>query len=182
VPVSCANTRGSFTFHTYSTCLVASQAERDHYRYQAASTSARVVRSCQGEMEREVTAVLGPVGVSESLCQQVAQSLRQVELSAEDLVSDSASEQLRWSKEVGLTAFLLKFGEGLEEVPTKRLFTSAFTIGFGYLVGGLIPLLPYFFTPYASTGLFWSCLLTGIVLLIFGWVGLPTITFAVTTI
>ena len=52
---------------------------------------------------------------------------------------------LKWSESVGLTAFLLKFGEGLEEVTTRRMYVSAFTIGMGYLLGGLIPLLPYFF-------------------------------------
>jgi len=151
--------------------FLASQAERDHYRFLASQTSARVVRSCQGEMEREVNAVLGPIGVNEKLCREVAQCLRQVEVSDENLVSAGVRGQsLRWSKDVGLTAFLLKFGEGLEEVPTRRLFTSAFTIGMGYLIGGLIPLLPYFFTPYARTGLLWSSILTGIVLLIFGWV------------
>lgn len=118
-------------------------------------------------MEREVTAVLGPLGVHEKICRQVAQHLREVELSNEDV---SGEAKLRWSKEVGLTAFLLKFGEGLEEVPTKRLFTSAFTIGIGYLLGGLIPLLPYFFTPHARVGLLWSCILTGVVLLVFGFV------------
>jgi len=147
--------------------FLASQAERDHYRYLAAHTSARVVRSCSGEMEREVNAVLGPLGVDEKICRQVAQHLREVELSNEDVAGEP---NLRWSKQVGLTAFLLKFGEGLEEVPTKRLFTSAFTIGMGYLIGGLIPLLPYFFTPHARTGLLWSSILTGIVLLIFGFV------------
>ena len=38
----------------------------------------------------------------------------------------------------------------------------------GYLVGGLIPLLPYFFIPRAQVALIYSCILTGIVLLIFG--------------
>jgi vacuolar iron transporter family protein len=118
-------------------------------------------------MEREVTAVLGPLGVDEKLCRQVAQNLREVEMSTETV---AGGVNLRWSKDVGLTAFLLKFGEGLQEVPTKRLFTSAFTIGMGYLLGGLIPLLPYFFTPSARTGLFWSCILTGVILLIFGFV------------
>lgn len=55
-----------------------------------------------------------------------------------------------------------------EEVPTKRLYISAFTIGMGYLIGGMIPLLPYFFTPYAKEGLYWSCVVTGLVLLAFG--------------
>jgi vacuolar iron transporter family protein len=55
-----------------------------------------------------------------------------------------------------------------EEVPTRRLYISAFTIGMGYLLGGIVPLLPYFFTPYAKEGLIYSCIVTGIVLLIFG--------------
>lgn len=55
-----------------------------------------------------------------------------------------------------------------EEVPTHRLYTSAFTIGMGYLIGGLIPLLPYFFISRAHIALIYSCIVTGIVLLVFG--------------
>ena len=42
-------------------------------------------------------------------------------------------------QDVGMTAFLLKFGEGEEDVPTSRLWISALTIGMGYLVAGLVP-------------------------------------------
>lgn len=68
-------------------------------------------------MEREVTEVLGPVGVDEKTCQAVAQSLREVEgedgfLSSETS-TDEENAKLRWNKEVGLTAFLLKFGQGM---------------------------------------------------------------------
>ena len=56
----------------------------------------------------------------------------------------------------------------LEEVPTRRLYLSAFTIGMGYLIGGVIPLLPYFFIPTAHVALIYSSIFTGIVLLIFG--------------
>lgn len=38
----------------------------------------------------------------------------------------------------------------------------------GYLAGGLIPLLPYFFIPRAKVALLYSSILTGIILLIFG--------------
>lgn len=38
----------------------------------------------------------------------------------------------------------------------------------GYLIGGLIPLLPYFFIPHAHVALIYSCIVTGIVLLVFG--------------
>ncbi|THU75675.1 hypothetical protein K435DRAFT_880360 [Dendrothele bispora CBS 962.96] len=66
---------------------------------------------------------------------------------------EAGGSSLRWSKDVGLTAFLLKFGQGMEEVPTRRHYISALTIGMGYLIGGLIPLLPYFFIPHAQTAL-----------------------------
>lgn len=160
--------------------FLASQAERDHYRYLRRQTKARVLRSCDGEMEREVHAVLGPVGVEETVSRAVARNLLEVEIgehtaglagqsSSSQQGSDAESMQsLKWSEDVGVTAFLLKFGEGLEEVPTKRLFISAFTIGMGYLLGGIIPLIPYFFIPVAHTALMYSSILTGIVLLLFG--------------
>jgi vacuolar iron transporter family protein len=48
------------------------------------------------------------------------------------------------------------------------MYLSAFTIGMGYLVGGTIPLIPYFFIPKAHIALIYSSVFTGIVLLIFG--------------
>lgn len=148
------------------------------------------MRSCSGEMEREVFAVLGPVGLDEKLCRQVAQRLREVEVDVSgdghssssnsrsnghtpypsSTDSELASEGLRWSKDVGLTAFLLKFGEGLagDEVTSSRMYISALTIGMGYLIGGLIPLLPYFFIPKAHIALIYSAVVTGITLLVFG--------------
>lgn len=162
--------------------FLASQAERDHYRYLRKQTRSRVLRSCEGEMEREVHAVLAPVGVDEKTSHAVARCLMNVEVdsagegpSGSDTdsrisrASRSDSESgLRWSSSVGLSAFLLKFGEGLEEVPTRRLYISALTIGMGYFLGGLIPLLPYFFEPIAHIALVYSCIVTGIILLIFG--------------
>lgn len=123
-------------------------------------------------MEREVHAILGPVGVDDKLTRQVAQSLLSVEVDSGGLGGgthgDDTEGGLKWSKDVGLTAFLLKFGEGMEEVPTRRLYISAFTIGMGYLLGGLIPLLPYFFIARAHVALMYSALVTGITLIIFG--------------
>lgn len=48
------------------------------------------------------------------------------------------------------------------------MYVSAFTIGMGYLVGGLIPLLPYFFISRARVALIYSSIITGLVLLVFG--------------
>ncbi|KAF5330076.1 hypothetical protein D9758_015988 [Tetrapyrgos nigripes] len=144
--------------------FLASQAEHDHYQYLQNQTAAWVIRSCAGEMEREVEEVWGLA---------VAKVLR--EAGGEEGVTPEQRQRdektgggLRWSKDVGLTAFLLKFGQGLEEVPTSRLYISAFTIGLGYLIGGLIPLFTYFFIPQASTVLVYLCVVTGAVLLVFG--------------
>jgi VIT1/CCC1 family predicted Fe2+/Mn2+ transporter len=64
------------------------------------------------------------------------------------------------------TPFVLIFTT--EEVSKRRVCLSALTIGLGYLVGGIIPLIPYFFVPEAHVALMYSCIVTGIVLLIFG--------------
>lgn len=101
--------------------FLASQAERDHYRYLQYQTALRVKRSCAGEMEREVAEILGPVGVDDKACHAVAQCLREVEVNdnEEDFTTASTSSNdaerqgLKWSKGVGLTAFLLRFGQGL---------------------------------------------------------------------
>ncbi len=99
--------------------FLASQAERDHYRYLYKQTTTRVKRSCAGEMEREVAEVLGPVGVDGKVCRAVAQCLREVEVNEDgdgflsSSSSDAENPDLKWSKDVGLTAFLLRFGQGL---------------------------------------------------------------------
>ncbi|KAG2133803.1 VIT family-domain-containing protein [Suillus bovinus] len=152
--------------------FLASSAERDHYHYMRRHTSLRVQRSCVGEMEREVCAVLGPVGVDEQTCHAVTKCLRDVEsepeVSANGSSSDEEAQLLRWKDKVGLTPFLLKFGEGMEEIPLRRVYVSALTIGIGYLIGGIIPLIPYFFVPQAHVALVYSSIVTGIVLLVFG--------------
>jgi len=70
--------------------------------------------------------------------------------------------------EKGLTPFLLQFGEKLEETPESRAWISAITIALGYAVGGLLPMIPYFFIPVAQEALVWSVIVTAFVLLLFG--------------
>lgn len=98
--------------------FLASQAERDHYRFLKRHTSSRVLRSCKGEIEREVYAVLGPVGVDESTSRAVTKCLRDIEFDTgvggnSPSSSDEETVSLRWKSDVGLTPFLLKFGVGL---------------------------------------------------------------------
>jgi len=182
---------------------VATQAERDSYKFLQQQTAARVAQSCAGELEREVDDILGPIGVPSDLSRQVANTLQREEtltLEAEGVSMDVDSQvilesgqtlpQLKFQSTVGLTPFLLQFGQGVEPVPRSRMYSSAATIGVGYLMGGAIPLLPYFFireylvmqklldidtnlvvpSPLAivSHALFVSCILTLFVLIAFG--------------
>lgn len=62
----------------------------------------------------------------------------------------------------------MRFELDLSPPPTGRLYTSALTIGTSYFVGGLLPLIPYFFTSTTMEGLIWSCVLTGFILVVFG--------------
>jgi vacuolar iron transporter family protein len=64
--------------------------------------------------------------------------------------------------------FMMRFELGLEEPNPHRVYKSAFTIGVSYLIGGMIPLLPYFFVAQATTGLLWSAGITAIALVVFG--------------
>ena len=156
-------------------------------------TRQRVARSCQGEMEREVFSVLGSVGIDLELSSKIANNLQSIEpplpssnessssflRSIANFISrnpkttskdnhDHEEQVLRWSDDVGLSAFLLKYGEGMEDIETSKLYISALTVGFGYFIGGLVPLLPYFFIKIAQHALIISIIVTGITLLIFG--------------
>ena len=63
---------------------------------------------------------------------------------------------------------MMRFELELSPPPSGRLYVSALTIGTSYFLGGLLPLIPYFFTATTMDGLIWSCVFTGIVLVLFG--------------
>ncbi|ORX37005.1 VIT family-domain-containing protein [Kockovaella imperatae] len=156
--------------------FLASQAELDHFHYLRRQTHNRVTRSCAGQMEREVHSILGPFGVTESVSRLVAEQLSNLESleAVEGIEKVKASSALREqggdaaSTSLGLTAFLLKIGEGMDEVPVSRLWVSAFTIGMSYFIGGLIPLIPYMAHANTRDGLIVSAAVTGAVLFVFG--------------
>jgi vacuolar iron transporter family protein len=66
--------------------------------------------------------------------------------------------------------FMMRFELGLEKPDPKRALTSALTIAASYIVGGLIPLSPYFFLTPATTALLASVIATLLALLLFGYV------------
>jgi VIT1/CCC1 family predicted Fe2+/Mn2+ transporter len=82
--------------------------------------------------------------------------------------------------------FMMRFELGLEKPEPRRALTSAATIGGAYMVGGLIPLLPYLLAPSLQLGLIWSAVVTLAALLTFGYVkghftGAPPLRSAIPT-
>ena len=56
--------------------------------------------------------------------------------------------------------FMMRFELGLEEPDPTRARISAWTIALSYVVGGLIPLVPYMFFADIHTALWWSVAVT----------------------
>ena len=65
---------------------------------------------------------------------------------------------------------MMKFELGLEKPHASRALKSGLTIGGAYILGGLIPLLPYIASDVVSTALIWSIAVTVIALFEFGYV------------
>ncbi|XP_021637276.2 vacuolar iron transporter 1 [Hevea brasiliensis] len=65
--------------------------------------------------------------------------------------------------------FMMKFELGLEKPDPRRALQSALTIAIAYILGGLVPLIPYMFIPRAQDAMVASVILTLIALLIFGY-------------
>ncbi len=66
--------------------------------------------------------------------------------------------------------FMMRFELGLEEPDPTRARISAWTIALSYVVGGLIPLLPYMVFSDIVTALWWSVAVTPVALFAFGYV------------
>ncbi|GMY18180.1 vacuolar iron transporter 1 [Fagus crenata] len=65
--------------------------------------------------------------------------------------------------------FMMKFELGLEKPDPRRALHSALTIAIAYILGGLVPLIPYMFIPRAREAVVASVVLTLVALLIFGY-------------
>jgi VIT1/CCC1 family predicted Fe2+/Mn2+ transporter len=65
---------------------------------------------------------------------------------------------------------MMKFELGLEEPDPSRALKSAITIAGAYIIGGLIPLLPYVLIKESSEALLVSASVTLLALFIFGMV------------
>jgi VIT1/CCC1 family predicted Fe2+/Mn2+ transporter len=98
--------------------------------------------------------------------QEVKDFFAQLGLSEEtqvQAVDEVIKDKDRWAD------FMMKYELGLDKPDPTRARKSAFNIGSSYIVGGLIPLLPYFFVSTGIEGLKISTAITLICLFIFGY-------------
>jgi vacuolar iron transporter family protein len=127
---------------------LAGRTEVDHYESELAREYKEVETVPEREKE-EVREIFREMGLSEESQYRIV-------------------EELSKSKEKWVD-FMMKFELGLEKPDANRARNSALTIGIAYIVGGIIPLLPYFFTDDAQKGLLYSCVTTLFCLLVFGY-------------
>lgn len=127
---------------------LAGRTEADHYESERRREFAEVELVPERE-KQEVRDVFAEMGLSPALQTTIADEL--------------AKDKVKWVE------FMMKFELGLEEPDPNRATKSAFTIGSAYVVGGLIPLSPYFFVDQPHVGLLYSCGVTLLCLFVFGY-------------
>jgi VIT1/CCC1 family predicted Fe2+/Mn2+ transporter len=98
----------------------------------------------------EVADVLRSYGLGDEMVTSVVNSIR--------------TDKKRW------VDFMMRFELGLEEPDPKRARNSALTIAISYIVGGMVPLSPYFFFHSVHTALIGSVIVTLIALTVFGYI------------
>ncbi len=128
--------------------FLAGKTEQDHYRSELKREYDEVERVPEVE-KGEVKEVFANYGLNEEVQTIIANEL--------------AKDKDKW------VDFMMRFELGLEEPNENRARQSALTIGVSYIVGGIIPLSPYFFTQLPQTGLKLSALITLICLFVFGY-------------
>ncbi|MEO5684682.1 MAG: VIT1/CCC1 transporter family protein [Chitinophagaceae bacterium] len=126
---------------------LAGKTEIDHYNSELKREHDEVERVPEKEKE-EVKDFFQHLGLSEAVQQQA--------------VDEMTKDKEKWVN------FMMKYELGLDKPDEKRAAKSAFNIGFSYIIGGIIPLSPYFFVEDGAAGLKISAVITLCCLFIFG--------------
>ena len=127
---------------------LAGKTEIDHYRSELQREYEEVERVPHREKE-EVKDFFANLGLSDEIQEQAT--------------NEVIKDKKKW------VDFMMKYELGLEKPDPKRALKSGLNIGLSYIVGGLVPLSPYFFVEEPTTGLKYSAIITLICLFIFGW-------------
>jgi VIT1/CCC1 family predicted Fe2+/Mn2+ transporter len=128
---------------------LAARSDAEHYASERRREQAEV-RDIPAAEANEVIDVLTSYGVSAEAAAPVARALEQ--------------QPEAWID------FMMRFELGLEKPDPKRALISALTIAAAYVVGGLVPLAPYFVFASAGRALVVSVGSTLLALFVFGYV------------
>jgi VIT1/CCC1 family predicted Fe2+/Mn2+ transporter len=126
---------------------LAGRTEIEHYESEERREYDEIVHKHEIEIQ-ETKDIFAQYGVSEELREKVAHEI--------------AKDDKKW------VDFMMRFELGLDKPDKHRALQSAFVIGISYVIGGLIPLTAYFFTPTAQEGLVYSSIITFFCLIVFG--------------
>src|SRR6187399_2842537 len=127
---------------------LAGKTEQDHYSSEVKREYYEVENLRHREIE-ETKEFFKNIGLSEELQIKATEEI--------------AQDKKQW------VDFMMKYELGLEKPDPKRATKSALNIGVSYIVGGIIPLTPYFFIKDSFEALELSCIITLICLFIFGY-------------
>jgi VIT1/CCC1 family predicted Fe2+/Mn2+ transporter len=127
---------------------LAGKTEVDHYNAELQREYREVEQVPEMEKE-EVRTFFASLGLSQQIQEQAV----------EEVIKDKK----KW------VDLMMKYELGLDKPDPKRARKSAFNIGFSYIVGGLIPLSPYFFVSSGIEGLKISAVITLACLFSFGY-------------
>ncbi len=128
--------------------FLAGKTEIDHYNAELRREYEEVERLPEVEKE-EVREFFEHLGLSAEV--------------QEKAVNELTKDKHRW------VHFMMKHELGLDKPDEKRARKSAFNIGFSYIIGGMVPLSPYFFIEDTIEGLKLSAIITLFCLFIFGY-------------
>lgn len=126
---------------------LAARSDAEHYESEAIREQTEIVKKTEAE-EQEVYDIFAQYGVSRDESLAVVASLKRNPIAWKD--------------------FMMKFELGLEKPDPARALTSALTIAFSYIVGGIIPLFPYILMSDSRSALWVSAAVTLFALLVFG--------------
>ena len=127
---------------------LAGKTEQDHYKSEVKREYDEVENLRHREIE-ETKEFFANIGLSPALQEQATEEI--------------AKDKDRW------VDFMMKYELGLEKPDPKRATRSALNIGISYILGGIIPLSPYFFITNSLDALKISVIATLLCLFVFGY-------------
>jgi len=144
---------------------LAARSDVDHYDSEHRREFEETI-TVPDEERREIESIFAGYGIHGETLKQVVETV--------------TADKQHW------VDFMMRFELGLEKPDPRQAPRSAARIGGSYVIGGLIPLLPYMLVPQSQQALYISIVMTFIALVLFGglkgkFTGTPIVRSAVQT-